>query len=111
MIINGRFMSEPETQAYINSLIARIAELEAKHHNECAQIAHYSDELAKAKELLRAAVEDLSCGCDGENNKCIKNCKTCTHNSIKGYGCRYYGEYHWRYADEALAVIGGETNG
>lgn len=26
-------------------LEARIAELEDKHHNECGQIAHYSDEL------------------------------------------------------------------
>ena len=59
MNINGRFMSEPETQAYINSLLARIAELEERHYNECAQIAHYSDELAKAKELTRAISEDM----------------------------------------------------
>lgn len=34
-------------------LEARIAELEGKHHNECGQIAHYDDELRRAKELLR----------------------------------------------------------
>ena len=59
MNINGRFMSEPETQAYINSLLTRIAELEQRHYNECAQIAHYDDELAKAKELTRAISEDM----------------------------------------------------
>lgn len=89
-------------------LKARIEELEEKHFSECAQIAHYSDENAKLKELLKAAVEDLSCG--GENNKCTKSCKTCTYDSIKGYGCRYFGGYHWRYADEALALIGEDTN-
>ena len=37
----------------------RIAELEGKHHNECAQIAHYSDELRKANELLRESLPVL----------------------------------------------------
>lgn len=36
-------------------LEAKVAELEAKHWNECGQIAHYSDELRRAKELLREA--------------------------------------------------------
>ena len=89
-------------------LEAKVAELEDKHHNECGQIAHYSDELKEAKRLLKAAVEDLSCG--GENNKCTKSCNTCTHSHKKGYGCRYFGEYHWRYAAEALALIGEDTN-
>ena len=40
-------------------LEAKVAELEAKHHNECAQIAHYSDELRRAKELLRDALPIL----------------------------------------------------
>ena len=59
MNINGRFMSEPETQAYINSLLARNEELESKHELECMQIARYSDELAKAKELAKAISEDM----------------------------------------------------
>lgn len=74
--------------------------------NNMADTIHQLEEkLEKAKRLLKAAVEDLSCG--GENNKCTKSCNTCTHSAIKGYGCRYYGEYHWRYAEEALALIGG----
>lgn len=52
MNINGTWYEEPEAQAYINSLLARNEELERKHELECMQIAHYSDELAKAKELL-----------------------------------------------------------
>ena len=70
------------------------------------QLAEWLTELKEAKRLLKAAIEDLSCG--GENNKCTKSCKTCTHSSIKGCGCRYYGEYHWRYTDEALNLINDE---
>ena len=40
-------------------LEARIAELEDKHHNECGQIAHYSDELRKANDLLRESLPIL----------------------------------------------------
>ena len=80
----------------------RDAEERAEYHE---QLAEWLTELKEAKRLLKLAVEDLSCG--GENNKCTKSCKTCTHSSIKGYGCRYYGEYHWRYADEALKLVGG----
>lgn len=40
-------------------LEARVAELEEKHWNECGQIAHYSDELRKANELLREAMPIL----------------------------------------------------
>lgn len=45
MNINGKWYSEPELAAYVKELEARIAELDDKHHNECGQIAHYSDEL------------------------------------------------------------------
>ena len=40
-------------------LEARVAELEEKHWNECGQIAHYSDELRKAKSLLRESLPVL----------------------------------------------------
>ncbi len=40
-------------------LETRIAELEDKHWNECRQIAHYSDELRQANELLREALPIL----------------------------------------------------
>ena len=40
-------------------LEAKVAELEGKHHNECGQIAHYDDELRKAKSLLRESLPVL----------------------------------------------------
>lgn len=40
-------------------LEARVSELEYKHWNECRQIAHYDDELRRAKELLRDALPVL----------------------------------------------------
>lgn len=82
-------------------LEARVAELEEKHLNECRQIAHYSDELRKAKELLKAAVEDMS-----EKNFCTKVCKR------DNFACRVSDtcDFKWRYADEALALIGEDTN-
>ena len=53
MNINGRFMSEPETQAYINSLLTRIAELEA-----CvAELEGLNDRLVKENEKLEKQIE------------------------------------------------------
>lgn len=37
----------------------RIKELEEKHFSECGQIAQYSDQLGKAKDLLREALPIL----------------------------------------------------
>ena len=62
-------------------LKARIEELESKHFVECTQIAQYSDENAKLKELLRKAVEDFPDLTD-----------------------------MWRYAVETLKLIGGAEN-
>lgn len=102
MIINGTWYEEPEAQAYINSLLARNEELESKHELECMQIAHYSDELAKAKELLKAAVVDfVYLG----KQFCDKHCKPCP------LDMKHYCE--WKHHNEALALIGeeGEQNG
>lgn len=64
-------------------------------------------DLEQMKKLLTAAVEDLSCG--GET----KSCETCIHGRMKGNSCRFYGDYQWRYAAEALALIegGGDMRG
>lgn len=77
-------------------LKARIKELEDKHYNECAQIAHYDNELKEAKRLLKAAVEDMS-----EKNFCAKMCKR------DNFACRVSNtcDFKWRYADEALKLI------
>ena len=59
MNINGKWYTEPQIEAYVTELEAKVAELEGKHWNECGQIAHYSDELRKANELLREAMPIL----------------------------------------------------
>ena len=87
-------------------LEARIAELEDKHWNECRQIAHYEDELRKAKELLKKLedtiddlcndVSDSPCGCD-----CCSYVDTINEDEC----CEVY-----RLRAEALALIGKDTN-
>lgn len=62
-------------------------------------------ELAEAKRLLKAAVEDFNCDIDSI-------CAICKHNDLVD-GCPYIEsysecEYNWRYTDEALALIGEE---
>jgi len=97
-------------------LKARIEELESKHHNECGQIAHYSDELSKAKELLKAAVEDFA-KLDRVNTK-VRNCMIpdmdCADCPLSWDSVDDSVEpcHNWRYTDEALALIGkdGDIN-
>lgn len=80
----------------------RIEELEEKHFNECRQIAHYSDELRRAKVLLRLALNDM-------NDE--KDCGICEHDNDGQ--CPIYKEsckFEWTHAAEALALIGEDTN-
>lgn len=85
-------------------------ELEAKHWDECRQIAHYDDELKEAKRLLKAAVEDIRhcmhsydpcevCSLLGEDGECP---------ATDDDDCKE--KYKWRYEDEVLKLIGGETD-
>ena len=79
-------------------LEVRISVLEDKHHNECRQIVHYNDELSKAKELLKAAtgiINDIDCNEDYLCNECEYRAK-----------CDGGFSFYWRYANEALALIG-----
>ena len=91
-------------------LKARVAELEAQHFSECAQIAHYDDELKKAKRLLKAAVEDINVlGIELDSNCELcgfrLGCEECPLHRA-GINCRC-----WKHQDEALALIGedGDT--
>ena len=52
-----RYMASLEKRN--EELEVHISVLEGKHHNECRQIAHYSDELRKAKSLLRESLPVL----------------------------------------------------
>ena len=97
--INGRGMNAPELKAYISELEAENAELRAKVESAERQKAEY-------KRLLKAAakiVKNLPCDDD--------NCSECVHND-NGYVCSEYECFEWRYAGEALALIGedGEQN-
>ena len=114
MNINGTWYEEPEAQAYINSLLARNEELESKHELECMQIAHYDDELRRAKELLKAAVEDIQQlniltvdgegGCLIEKQVEMETCLECPLNTGNAHICG------WRHRVEALALIGKDIN-
>lgn len=93
--INGRGMNAPELKAYISELEAENAELRAKVESANRQIAEY-------KRLLKAAAKiakNLPCDDD--------NCGECVHND-NGYVCSEYECFEWRYAAEALALIGEE---
>ena len=117
MNINGKWYTEPQIEAYVRELESKVAELEDKHWSECGQIAHYSDELAKAKELLKEAVKlirymkfegrhyckpcvhwDLEDRCNGLINPLCKECRR---------------NFKWIHEAEALALISkdGEHNG
>lgn len=65
------------------------------------QLAKWLTELKEAKRLLKAAVEDM-----GEENFCAKVCKR------DNFACRVSDtcDFKWRYADEALALLGKDTN-
>ena len=96
---------------YCRELKAKNEELQDKHWSECRQIAHYENELRKAKELLKAAVEDMGGMQFGDE------CKVCSkkllpnecpvHNNVS---CILKKDFKWRYADEALTLIGKDTN-
>lgn len=115
MNINGKWYTETEAAAYIAELESRLRDRDLEADNGARQIAHYSDELRQAKELLKAAVEDIhELLCDRKNldgigqscNVCsyIDNCPCCNR-------CDIIPELRtWRYADEALALIGKDMN-
>ena len=84
--------------------LTELKELEAKHWDECRQIAHYDDELKEAKRLLKSAANVLNMflPCDEDYNcsECIK----------QRQNCAYDDSFKWRYADEARALIGEEND-
>ena len=118
MNVNGKWYTEPQLAAYVMALEAKLAEVEAKHELECMQIAHYSDELAKVKELLKAANKDIFdmlterfggtiCEFCKWYNKDDADCAS-PRNGSGSWCCEYGG---WRREGEALALIGedGDT--
>jgi NTP pyrophosphatase (non-canonical NTP hydrolase) len=50
MYIDGRWLTEPEIEAYIKRMRSEIAELRDKHENECRQISEYDIEVRTLRE-------------------------------------------------------------
>ena len=88
-------------------LIKEKGELNELKEKAVLDICRREARLREAKRILKAAakiVKNLPCDDD--------NCGECVHND-NGYVCSEYECFEWRYADEALALIGedGDTNG
>ena len=67
------------------------------------QLAEWLTELKEAKRLLRLAIEDINAA---------EACDTCEYYPvINSDMCQRDDCYKWRYADEALKLIGGNENG
>lgn len=127
-------MPENELQILIKGIFSRIKEkygytdeqalIYLKGYEGCAEEHQQSlekrdkmlrdtvAELCEAKRLLKAAVEDMTGMSFGEE------CKVCSkkllpnecpiHNNV---ACILEKDFKWRYADEALKLIGDESNG
>ena len=100
----GRWLIEPEIKALLSKLEAENEELRAKVESAERQKAEY-------KRILKAAVEDMTGMQFGEECKvCSKNLlpNDCPiHNNV---ACILGKDFKWRYADEALKLIGGSEN-
>lgn len=91
-------------------LESRIAELEDRHFSECAQIAHYSDELTRAKALLKEAVEDMR-WLNEHTQDSDGSCAMRTEHGCSGCPLDINGDLFckWKHEAEALALIGEDT--
>ena len=102
MNINGKWYSEPELAAYIADLESRLRDRDLEADNGARQIAHYEDELRQAKELLKAAVEEI--------NQLINDDGVC-HIEHSCEDCPFfnktYDDCKWQHKAEALALIEG----
>lgn len=70
-----------------------------------------TSQLAEAKRLLKAAVEDMY---NSVNDVHCKYCSKWHTDQCQGTShldCYIENKFKWRYADEALALIGDEPNG
>ena len=112
----GRWLIEPEIKALLDKLEDLNKELRSEadrvlRENTVLREKQESDDrqIAEYKRLLKAAVEDMTGMQFGEE------CKVCSkkllpnecpiHNNV---ACILGKDFKWRYADEALALIGEE---
>lgn len=76
------------------------SETEAK-----SKIHKLEKENAELKEMLKQAIDDI--GQLLENSTCLADCKMCTKDIKLCNGCY---EPTWRYTEQALKLIGDESN-
>lgn len=87
-----------------NGIIEACRECAADHR----QLAEWLTELKEAKRLLKAAVDDMY---NSVNDVHCKYCSKWHTDQCQGTShldCYVENKFKWRYADEALALIGGE---
>lgn len=94
--------------------LTELKDLRAEQNEQYTFIRELMDELKEAKRLLKMAVEDLNATVAEVYNGGVI-CKCCKWESQLGEcccpgngGCDV--DYRWRYADEALKLIGDEPN-
>lgn len=84
--------------------VLRICQLEDRLQVELDNSHCLEIELAEAKRLLKAAVEDL----EELHSEADCSCNCCK--GEKAESCLFIKCWTWRYADEALKLIGGSEN-
>ena len=79
--------------------LMELKDLRAEQNDQYVFIHELMSELAEAKRLLKAAVEDMN-----EENFCAKVCKR------DNFACRVSDtcDFKWRYADEAKKLLNDE---
>ena len=73
---------------------------------EHEQLVDWLTELKEATRLLKLTLEDLAEIPCNNDVYIPSSCNVC----IKQGNCGYSDSFKWRYADEALKLIGGEQN-
>lgn len=106
------FEQKKEASAFLEKAIAEKAENDCRESAaEHRQLAEWLTELKEARELLKVAAEDFK-----EMLPYVYSCDSCALNKDDGYECSNSALHcdakcKWRYADEALKLIGDEPNG
>ena len=83
----------------------RCMDAEEQYRRKADELRKAQEQIAEYKRLLKSATNVLNMfiPCDEDYNcsECIK----------QGQNCEYDDSFKWRYADEALKLIGGSENG